>query len=164
MVDVYIGIGSNIEPEKNVHQAMVQLKRVFPSISFSRIFESASVGFEGNNFLNLVARFESEWTIEQVVNSLKDIENEMGRVRGSKKFSNRRIDIDVLLYGDQIFDSPVEIPRGEILENAYVLWPLAELAPSLKHPGSEQNYQQLWQAFDKNSQRLTPVDIASQSK
>jgi len=161
VVDVYIGIGSNIEPSKNVQQAMTLLARSFPAISFSRIFESASVGFDGNNFLNLVAKFDTQQSIDQVVDVLKQIEHQMGRIRGSKKFCDRRIDIDVLLYGDQIMSAPVEVPRGEILENAYVLWPLAELAPDLFHPGSDKNYHQLWQAFDKNSQQLTPVELDS---
>ena len=160
MVDVYIGIGSNIQPTKNIQQAMQQLSELFPSIIFSRVFESESVGFEGDNFLNLVARFPTSHSIEQIVEKLKRIENEMGRVRGSKKFSDRQIDIDVLLFGEQIFTSPVEVPRGEILENAYVLWPLAELAPKLNHPGTKQNYQALWQAFDKSSQQLTPIELA----
>lgn len=158
MVVVYIGIGSNIEPTKNVEHAMALLARSFASITYSRVFESASVGFEGSNFLNLVAKFETQQSIHQVVDQLKNIENQMGRVRGSKKFCDRRIDIDVLLFGDQIFNSPVEVPRGEILDNAYVLWPLSELAPDLAHPGGDKNYRQLWQAFDKNSQQLTPVE------
>jgi 2-amino-4-hydroxy-6-hydroxymethyldihydropteridine diphosphokinase len=157
VVEVYIGIGSNIEPTKNINQAMSMLKLAFADITFSRIFESVSVGFEGSNFLNLVAKFTTQQSINEVVYKLKSIENEMGRIRGSKKFCDRRIDIDVLLYGQQIFDKPVEVPRSEILENAYVLWPLSELAPELIHPGSAKNYRQLWQAFNKETQQLTPV-------
>ncbi len=159
MVAVYIGIGSNIQPVENIHQAKALLDKQFPNITYSRVFESESVGFEGNNFLNLVACFNSEQSLNQVVEQLKSIEDQMGRVRGAKKFCDRQIDIDVLLYGDAILSQPVEVPRGEILENAYVLWPLSELAAELVHPGSTLNYGQLWQSFDKSSQNLTPVDL-----
>ena len=170
MVDVYIGIGSNIEPKINVKNACERLRLDFPSIEFSRIFESASVGFEGDNFLNLVARFKSEdinpqeslnseQALTKLIRQLKLIENELGRVRGSQKFSDRNIDIDILLYGDLQTNQPIELPRDEILENAYVLWPLVELAPELRDPLSHKYYSEYWSEFDKSSQTLKPVEL-----
>ena len=178
MVDIFIGIGSNIEPQNNVSKALELLRSKFPSIVFSRIFESDAVGFEGDKFLNLVAKFESKdldsnrsstsdlvakysSSAEQLsflVAQLKVIENQLGRKRGDKKFSARSIDIDVLLFGDFQIDKPVELPRDEILENAYVLWPLSELAPELVHPGSDKTYEEYWQEFDKSLQKLEPIE------
>ena len=171
MVDVYIGIGSNIEPKINIKNACERLCLDFPSIEFSRIFESASVGFEGDNFLNLVARFKSEdifpledlnnqQALSRLIKQLKQIENELGRVRGSQKFSDRNIDIDILLYGDLQTNQPIELPRDEILENAYVLWPLAEIAPELTEPSSNKTYTQYWSEFDKSLQTLKPVELS----
>jgi len=178
VVDVFIGIGSNIEPQKNVSITLELLRLKFPSIVFSRTFESEAVGFNGDNFFNLVAKFEAKdldanrsgssdlvakysSSVDQLaflVFQLKEIENHLGRKRGNKKFSARNIDIDVLLFGDLQIEKPVELPRGEILENAYVLWPLSELAPDLEHPGSDTTYAEYWRMFDKSSQRLEPVE------
>lgn len=162
MVDIFVGIGSNIEPQKNISKALVLLRDRFPSIEFSSIFESEAIGFKGDNFLNIVGKFnlnEVE-SLSELVTSLKEIEIQLGRQRADKKFSARTIDIDVLLYGDMQTDSPVELPRGEILENAYVLWPLSELAPDLKHPVNGKNYRQLWAQFDKSVQSLEPIKLS----
>ena len=170
MVDVYLGIGSNIDAKNNITKACECLKLDFPSIEYSRVFESAAVGFEGDNFLNLVARFNSsdiefngdmepEKILAFLVKQLKTIENDLGRVRGGKKFSDRHIDIDILLFGDSITKTPIELPRDEILENAYVLWPLAELANELSDPTTNKSYLDYWQAFDKSSQNLKPIDL-----
>ncbi len=168
MVDIYIGIGSNIDPYKNIPIALTVLKDAFPSIQYSRVFESEAVGFEGDNFLNLVACFsfdevdseENEITsLSILIKQLKNIENDLGRQRGSLKFSDRNIDIDILLFGDLIISKPIELPRGEILENAYVLWPLSELAPELTVPDSEKTYSECWTQFDKALQKLTPTAL-----
>ena len=175
MVDVYIGIGSNVNPHKNVADAINLLKSNFPSVVFSRVFESTAIGFIGDNFLNLVARFSANdidmstdsvqdhdmtnQRLISVIKKIKHIEQQMGRTRGSKKYSDRCIDIDVLLFGDLQVNSPIELPRGEILENAYVLWPLSELAPQLIHPKNSKSYQSLWESFDQQSQSLKPVEL-----
>jgi len=177
VVDIFIGIGSNIEPQKNVSKTIERLRLRFPSIVFSRTFESESVGFNGDNFLNLVAKFEAKdldlnrsspsdlvaqyaSSVDQLsflIGQLKEIEIQLGRKKGGKKFSARNIDIDVLLFGDLQIDKPVELPRGEILGNAYVLWPLSELAPDLRHPESDKTYAEYWEEFDKTLQKLEPT-------
>jgi len=160
VVDIFIGIGSNINPKENISQACNLLEKKFPSIKFSRVFESASIGFDGDNFLNLAGQFDFNEveSLDELITSLKKIENQLGRQRGEKKFSARTIDIDVLLFGDLITNSPIELPRGEILENAYVLWPLSELAPDLKHPVNGKSYRELWDGFDKSLQNLAPLE------
>ena len=170
MVDIYLGIGSNIEAQKNIINSCERLKLDFPSMEYSPVFESAAVGFEGDNFLNLVGRFkstdldsnessEAQNSLALLVKKLKSIENDLGRVRGGKKFSDRHIDIDVLLFGNLIAKTPIELPRDEILENAYVLWPLAELAPELVDPISNKSYRDYWKEFDKSSQNLKPIEL-----
>lgn len=146
---------------------MILLQSQYPSIVFSRVFESEAIGFKGDNFLNLVAKFDfndakgtgrSE-SLSGLIHSLKAIENQLGRKRSDKKFSARNIDIDVLLFGELQTKLPIELPRSEILENAYVLWPLAELAPNLKVPASDKTYDAYWSEFDKSSQKLVPVEL-----
>ena len=89
---------------------------------------------------------------------LHRIEEDYGRERSGPKFSSRTLDLDLLLYDDLVLDeSGLQIPRDEILQRAFVLWPLAELAPDLKHPVNGKSYAQLWLDFDKRKERLKPV-------
>jgi len=161
VVNVYVGIGSNIEPEKNFESVYQRLKETYPDIRFSRTFQSSAVGFDGDDFYNSVAVFSVDAAASSIHNQLnrtlielKAIENQLSRTRGDRKFTARVIDIDILLFGDLICDKPIQLPRGEIIENAYVLWPLSELAPSLLHPIEKKIYQELWQSFDIGSQKL----------
>lgn len=174
MVDIYLGIGSNIEPSTNIAEAKELLCKKFPSMTFSRTFQSESIGFKGDDFLNLVAKFDSNDLsaddqqnqinrLTALLTELKDIEKQLGRERGDQKFSARKIDIDILLFGDLITKNPIELPREEILENAYVLWPLSELAADVIHLSSHLNekisYLQHWQNFDHSKQQLKPIDL-----
>ena len=178
MVDIYIGIGSNIEPQQNISEVMELLRLRFPSIVFSRIFESEAIVFTVNDFLNLVAKFDSQdldlnrsgssdlvakhtdtsTQLSWLISELKYIEDQLGRTKEGAKFSARVIDIDILLYGDLITETPIELPRDEILLNAYVLWPLSELVPDLIHPASDKSYKQYWNEYDKSTQVLKPID------
>ncbi|MBB1439766.1 2-amino-4-hydroxy-6-hydroxymethyldihydropteridine diphosphokinase [Shewanella sp. SG41-4] len=157
MARIYISLGTNISPEKHLKAGLVDLQQYFGPLQLSRVFESESVGFKGTNFLNMVAAADTDLSIAQVVTTFKQIEQDNGRIRGEKKFSPRSLDIDLLLYDDVICDIPVELPRGEILFNAFVLWPLAELVPNLPHPVTLQSYQTLWQNYDKQCQQLWPI-------
>ncbi|WP_394199981.1 2-amino-4-hydroxy-6-hydroxymethyldihydropteridine diphosphokinase [Shewanella waksmanii] len=157
MATIYISIGSNIEPEKYVKAALSELTYHLGAIKCSSVYESEAVGFEGSNFLNMVVGAETDLSIAQVVSLFKEIEQLHGRQRGAKKFSPRTIDLDLLLYDDQVTETPIVLPRGEIVYNAFVLWPLAELAPTEVHPVTQKSYQQMWTDFDKSSQHLWPV-------
>lgn len=157
MARIYISLGTNISPEQHLKAGLLDLQQYFGPLQLSRVFESESVGFKGTNFLNMVAVAETELSIAEVVATFKRIEQANGRIRGEKKFSPRSLDIDLLLYDDTVCDEPVELPRGEILFNAFVLWPLAEVAPNLNHPVAQKSYHALWQAYDKQCQSLWPI-------
>ncbi len=154
MVKAYVGIGSNIEPEIHVAEGIKRLKQIFTACRFSSIFESEAVGFKGDNFHNLVVEFDTELTIDELVAQLNQIENECGRERLGPKFSARTLDLDLLLYGDRVCQTPVVLPREEILENAFVLWPLSELVPEMEHPQLGVSFINLWKDFDKTLQKL----------
>mgnify|MGYP003632573414 CR=1 FL=1 len=157
MARIYISLGTNISPEQHLKAGLVDLQQYFGPLQLSRVYESESVGFKGTNFLNMVAAADTELSIAQVVATFKKIEQDNGRIRGEKKFSPRSLDIDLLLYDDVICNIPVELPRGEILFNAFVLWPLAEIAPELPHPVTLQTYGALWQDYDKQRQQLWSI-------
>ena len=159
MAVVYISIGSNIDREAQIVVAVNALKLEFDQVELSSVFECAPVGFKGDDFYNLVAKVETDKSPAYIGELLKQLEKQQGRVDFSKKFSARKMDLDILLYDDLVMDSPVQIPRDEIPKNAYVLEPLAELAPDLIHPVLKITYQEMWQCFNKSLQFLKKVSF-----
>ncbi len=160
MAKVYLGLGSNISPQKHIKSALKALRALYGDIELSPIYESEAVGFKGDNFLNLVARINTELSVGELQAALKDLEHKNGRTHNAAKFSGRTLDIDILLYDDTVGTiDGVKLPRGEILINAFVLRPLAELAPEARHPESLQTMSQLWTAYDANKQKLWPVNL-----
>lgn len=160
MARIYISIGSNINPAENVQQAVKALRENFSDVIVSPVYESEAVGFEGSNFLNLVVAADSELDVHETNKLLHEIEDHYGRDRSGPRFSARTIDLDLLLYDDLVLDEEgLEIPREEILHNAFVLWPLADIAPETVHPQLGKTIAELWQAFNKNSQKLWPIEL-----
>ncbi len=141
MPRILIGIGSNQQRQRHVRAAIRKLLQCFPDLAVSSVYETVAVGFQGDPFFNLVAAFTSEQGLSSLLDTLRAIEEECGRKRGEKRFGPRSLDIDLLAYGDEICDGePVEIPRSDILTAAYVLIPLAELAPHSQHPVLGESY------------------------
>ena len=159
MAKVYLSLGSNIDADQHVAQALTELEQAFGALVQSPIYESEAVGFEGDNFLNLVVVVDTELPVGELSTKLRDIENQLGRDRTAPRFSSRTMDIDILLYGDTVGEiDGVQLPRKEILKNAFVLCPLADVAPDLLHPERKLSYRELWLAYDKTDQRLWPID------
>jgi 2-amino-4-hydroxy-6-hydroxymethyldihydropteridine diphosphokinase len=160
MVQVYLSLGSNIQRERHITAALEALSLGYGSLAVSSVYESESVGFCGDHFFNLVVGIETEKTVCDLSAELRHIEQNNGRDRSGPKFSSRTLDIDILTYGESagMIDG-VLLPRDEITKNAFVLLPLSEIAAKQKHPVLNVSYEQLWQDFDKTSQRLWPVDF-----
>ncbi len=156
----YISIGSNIDKDKNIPASLRALEQAFGNLTVSSIYESDPVGFTGDAFYNLIVGFDSDLVVKTVAKQLRQIELDNGRTRDSKKFSARTLDLDLILYGDLVInDGRLQIPRDEIERYAFVLEPLAEVAPTLKHPISHISYADLWEKFDKSGlkqKRITP--------
>ncbi len=158
MATIFISIGSNINAYENIQLALDDLGKIFNDIKNSTYYESEAVGFEGDNFINLVTQAETSLDIPTVAEKLHAIEDQHGRDRSGPKFSSRTIDLDLLLYDDEVYENgKPQIPRDEILTNAFVLWPLAELIPDQRHPVVGQSYGDLWLKFDKSTQSLWPI-------
>ncbi|TNF91145.1 MAG: 2-amino-4-hydroxy-6-hydroxymethyldihydropteridine diphosphokinase [Gammaproteobacteria bacterium] len=159
---VFVGLGSNVDRETRLRQAVAGLRERFGEIELSPVYDSAAVGFDGYDFLNLVAGFDTALEVEQVAAAFREIENLLGRDRGLPKFASRSIDLDILTYGDFVLDLPgIRIPRPEILENAYVLKPLQDLAPDTPHPETGETYAELWRQMEPTAPRLDlyPLDL-----
>ncbi|MGY3903746.1 2-amino-4-hydroxy-6-hydroxymethyldihydropteridine diphosphokinase [Aeromonas lusitana] len=157
MTRIYISLGSNIERERHIRAGLDALHAEFGELAVSRVFESAAVGFAGRPFYNLVVGADTTLPLATLCQRLRAMEFAHGREPDAKKFAPRTLDLDLLLYGELICESPITLPRGEILTNAFVLWPLAELAPTLCHPTDGRTLGELWQAYDKSAQQLSPI-------
>lgn len=154
----YISIGSNIERDKNIPSSLNALTHRFGTLTVSSVYESEPVGFAGEVFYNLVVGFDSDLPVKSIAQQLRKIELEHGRTRGCQKFSARTLDLDLILYGDLLVnDGGLQIPRDEIERYAFVLEPLAEIAPDLIHPISGKPYALLWQEFDKTGLKQKKV-------
>ena len=158
MPKIFLSIGSNIEREKNIASAIKTLEKRFGPLTLSSLYDTAAVGFDGAPFFNMVVVFESESPVSEIVRILKEIETEHGRQRISEKFTARALDLDLILYGDQVLEEDgLRLPRDEIIHYAFMLEPLAEVAPELRHPVTNERYADLWERFDKTGLRQKRV-------
>jgi 2-amino-4-hydroxy-6-hydroxymethyldihydropteridine diphosphokinase len=155
MARVYVSLGSNVDRENRLRQAMVLLRECFGDIEMSPVYDSVAVGFVGSNFLNLVAGFDTELGVEAVATAFHDIENQLGRDRSLPKFASRSIDLDILVYDDLVLNAAgIHVPRPEILVNAFVLKPLQDIAPHHLHPETGQSYSAHWQEMAPTAPHL----------
>jgi 2-amino-4-hydroxy-6-hydroxymethyldihydropteridine diphosphokinase len=154
---IYISVGSNVDKEKHTKAGLQGMYQAFGELTLSSVFESESVGFEGNNFYNLVVKANTKLSIAEVCRVLKKIEQDNKRQRGEQKFAPRTLDLDLLLYDRLVTSQPIPLPRPEVLFNAFVLKPLAEIAADEIHPEVNIRYANLWQAYDKSQQKLWAI-------
>ncbi len=160
MAQVFIGVGSNIDPERNIKSGVKAMRQCFGELVISPIYESVAVGFEGDNFYNFVVRFETELSPKELAKRLHEIEFEFGRNKHETRFSSRTLDLDLLLYDDLVIDQDhLQIPREDVLKYAFVLKPLAEIAGELTYPVTGERYNELWNRFDKQCKDLWSVNI-----
>ena len=160
MQRIWISIGSNIDAAANVRDAVAALREIFGDAMLSPVYETAAVGFTGPHFLNLVAGFTTSVPAAEVVQVLGRIEARFGRQRDEKKFDSRTLDLDLLTYGDEVVTaSGKRLPRDEILEYAFVLKPLADVAPKERHPVDGRTYAELWAAFEGDRTGMSSIDF-----
>lgn len=162
MPDAWVAAGSNVRPRENLRRALATLGAEFPGLQASRAFSNAAVGFPGDNFVNLVMRFPADLPLPDLLERLKAVERECGREPGAPKWGPRTLDLDLLLYGDQLGRFPgAMLPHPDLTTRAWVLGPLAELAPGLVHPVLGETFGALWQRFDQGAHPLVPVALDS---
>lgn len=150
MITAHINMGSNIDRIYQLSNALNKLKYYFLSLTCSSVYESEAVGFEGCNFYNLGVNIKTLLSIEKINQILYQIENQHGRGRSQPKFSSRKIDLDLILYGHTI-DINHNIPRDDILKYSFVLAPLVELMPDTIHPVERVSFKKLWQVHNKQA-------------
>ena len=142
-MQVFVSIGSNIDPRNNIEEARIILGNLF-DCTFSGLYETRAEGFEGNDFINSVVGFETDLQLIELRDKLKQIEKKMGRTEIQKGMSDRIIDLDIILYGDQVIeDDDFDIPSKDIENYLFVLEPLAEIAGARHHPILNNTYSEM---------------------
>lgn len=160
MPNGFISVGSNIQKEENIPSSLNALKNYFGKIIISSLYETDSVGFEGDKFYNLIVQFNSTLPARSITKILRKIEKTHGRIHDEKKYTSRTLDLDLVLYGGYIIsDSNLKIPRDEIECYAFMLEPLAEIVPNSIHPVINKSYAQLWSEFNKTNLRQKKIPI-----
>lgn len=164
---VYLSLGSNIDRQRYLGAALDALQNKFGELIISPVYESEAVGFNGDNFYNLVLGLDTAMPIGALSDCLRGIEKKNDRSREGGKFSSRTLDIDILTYGRECgVINGIELPRGEILKYAFVLLPLADIAGEERHPVLNQDYRELWNKFESREpkQKLWSVPFAWRGK
>ena len=155
MPAVYVAAGSNVEAERHLAQAAAGLAAAFPGVRFSPWYRNRAVGFEGDDFINFAAGFDTTLSLPEVLERLHAIERACGRPPGAPRWAPRAMDLDILLYGDCVCTGPgATLPRPDLLKRAYMLGPLAALAPQLWHPTARATIGELWARFDQQAHPL----------
>lgn len=152
MPKVYIGIGSNIDRHLHIPRVLEELAERFGQLDISPIYETASEGFSGSDFHNLVVGLDTDISPQEIRYYLRELEAQHGRVRNSKnQYISRTIDLDQLLYGkSKINKEGVHVPSSDITKYAFVLKPLVDIAGEMRHPILKTSFAQLWKDFDKD--------------
>ena len=156
MTRIYLGIGTNTQREHHLWRGLDALEQLLGPLQLSPVFESEAVGILGTRFYNMVVAADCALELADLNAALKAIEAACGR-REQKVAGRITLDIDILLYGDLLgCHDGVQLPRPEVTRNAFVLWPLALLAPEQQVPGTGQSCIELWQHWN-GQQKVWPV-------
>lgn len=160
MTEVYLSLGSNVEPEANLRLAVRELRRRYGELRISPVYRNEAVGFEGDDFLNLVVRCEVDCSVTELSDDLESIHELAGRRRSEAKFSSRTLDIDILLFGALVSDGPpCRLPRPDVLGYDFVLKPLADIAPHGLHPETGRSFSSHWHAMEPDAHELHPLPM-----
>lgn len=159
-VRVYVGIGSNIDSIREIAAGLEQLVLAFGPLEVSPAYRSAALGFEGPPFINLVVGFDTGLPLDRLVSYLRHIEQQRDPRNTRARLSSRRLDLDLLLYGDSCgVCHGVELPRSDITNHAHVARPLADIAGPRKHPILQLTFEEISLRIAP-FQPLEPVSLA----
>jgi 2-amino-4-hydroxy-6-hydroxymethyldihydropteridine diphosphokinase len=161
MTEVFVAAGSNIEPLRNLRAALAGLERAYPSLRISPAYRNKAVGFEGDDFVNLVVGFATNDSLEQVRAHLQRIEADCGRPRDAPKWASRSMDLDILMFGEEIRNEPgLTLPRPDLVKRPYMLKPIVDIAPDVRHPTLHRTMRELWDAFEGTDHQMTVVTLS----
>ena len=162
MNDVYVAAGSNVEPAKYLARALRDLAAAYGPLTLSPAYRNQAVGFTGDDFINLVVGFRTEDDVGQVRRQLQKIEAACDRPPDAPKWAPRTMDLDILLFGDLVSDAPgLKIPRPDLVKRPYMLRPIADIAPDVRHPLLGKTLRELWESFEGDAHSMVEVSLDS---
>lgn len=160
MARVYLSLGSNQEPHRYLPAAIDALRVRFGTIDVSPAYRSAAVGFEGADFVNLAVGLDTDLAPAELNDWLHALEDRHGRRRDVPRYADRTLDVDIVLYDDLVTQGVghLDIPRKE-LKHAFVLKPIVDIAPDVRHPVTGKTMREMWANFPVASEPLTVVAL-----
>jgi 2-amino-4-hydroxy-6-hydroxymethyldihydropteridine diphosphokinase len=160
MPDVFVAAGSNVQPEVALRTALDELERIYGPLRISPAYRNKAVGFEGDDFINLVVGFATNDPLPEVRRNLQQVEALCGRPPNAPKWAPRTMDLDILLYGDVVStELGLLLPRPDLIKRPYMLKPMADVAPDVVHPTLRRTMKQLWDAFDQEGHEMRETQI-----
>jgi len=157
---VLVAAGSNVDPVASLRRALGSLASRYPVLRSSAAYRNRAVGFEGEDFVNLVLAIDTDDDVHAVIARLHEAEALCGRERLAPKWAPRSMDLDILLYGDRVCEEPgLVLPRPDLVRRAYMLGPAAEVAPGMRHPTLGATLAELWSQFPRDGHPMERVDI-----
>jgi 2-amino-4-hydroxy-6-hydroxymethyldihydropteridine diphosphokinase len=160
VTQVLVAAGSNVEPRANLRRALDALAVHYPRLVRSTAYRNRAVGFEGEDFINLVVGFDTDDDVHTVLSNLHEAEALCGRARHAPKWAPRSMDLDILLFDDRVCDEPgLVLPRPDLVRRAYMLGPAAEIAPDTVHPTLGVTLGDLWRNFAQGAHPLVAEDL-----
>jgi 2-amino-4-hydroxy-6-hydroxymethyldihydropteridine diphosphokinase len=166
MSKAFISLGSNLDPERHLHAAAAALRERFDDVVFSAVLCAPAIGFDGPDFLNAAAIISTDLDPYALDAWLHALEATHGRDRSMPRFSSRTLDLDLVFYDDLVIapasNSNLQIPRPE-LRHAFVLQPLAQIAPDYRDPLSGLTLAELWAAHPDHARPLQRAADSAQA-
>ncbi|MFC1234684.1 2-amino-4-hydroxy-6-hydroxymethyldihydropteridine diphosphokinase [Vibrio sp. F74] len=158
MTIVYVGVGTNVDRIKHTHAAINELFLLDNQRKVSPIYECAPVGFDSSSFYNFVVELSTNKKLTDFSHELRKIELKWGRPEDAKKCQDRNLDLDILLFGDEVSPHSPTVPRDDIFKYPFVIQPLFDLVPELVIPSDGRRVKEIWQIMD-HLESLTKVDF-----
>ena len=156
MTHVFVAAGSNVDPIPNLQRALASLSSHY-RLTVSPAYRNKAVGFEGEDFVNLVVGFETQDSVEQVISHLHEAEEDCGRPRNAPKWAPRTMDLDLLLFGDLVRDD-LRVPRADLVKRVYMLKPMTDIAPEVVHPSLRKSMSELWSELERGDHAMEVIE------
>ena len=159
-VTVLLSLGSNVEPERHLRAALEELRARFGALTVSPAYRTAAVGFDGAPFVNAAALIRSTQPLQALEDWLHALEDRHGRDRSGPRLSDRTLDVDVVFHGDLVVreGERVRVPRPE-LRHAFVLKPLADIAPDFVDPLGGRTLAEMWRDHPQHDEAFEVVPL-----
>lgn len=160
MSRAYLSLGSNQDPQRHLRAAIAELRARFGDVVLSPLYRTRAVGFDGGDFINAAAVIQTDLDPVALHDWLHALEDAHGRDRSGPRYGDRTLDIDIVLFDDLTFQGPgnLRIPRPE-LRHAFVLKPLADIAPDVVVPGDGRCVADLWAGHPHHDQVMEQVHL-----